>query len=649
VLPQVEGLVHYRYPLNTEKFSAEPLEEVSITVRLEDKSPLRTVYSPSHPVDVVREGPHRAVVSYEARDVRPDRDFDLYYSLSQEDIAVNVLSYKSHDEDGFFLLLVSPPLEAESNTVVAKDVVLVLDTSGSMDGEKLEQAKTAADFVLDHLGKDDRFNIVAFSSATRLFSGQSEPIDKIDDGHAFIRRLVAQGSTDINRALLEALAGVDPSRPTVLIFLTDGLPTVGETDPDRIAANITANAPKSVRLFAFGVGYDVDTMLLDQLSSGQRGVSAYVTPGQKIDEAVSAFYAKVSAPVLVDVELDVEGVTVEDMVPYPLPDLFAGTQLVVAGRYPQGGRAQLVLSGSVNGEPRTYRYHDQTFADRGGNEFIPRLWAQRKIGHLLAQIRLHGANDELVKEIVALSTRYGIVTPYTSFLVEEPQMALSDAGRRQLSDALQAPAAGGPGLGGAMQGAPALAPEARSGAKAVERAVDEQELAGANQAAAPVADQVKQVADKTFLFHEGVWVDTTFDTDKMRAEAVAFGGDRYFQLLTQYPELGRYLALAERVTVVLAGKAYAIGPEGQQSALPTAVPTVGGSATTPTSSLPQPTIASSPVPVTPSQTREVQPVSTATPAASNPAGGSSTTLPLCSGAVLFGIVPAILALLTLKR
>jgi Ca-activated chloride channel family protein len=427
-----------------------------------------------------------------------------------------------------------------------------------MDGEKLAQAKAAADYVLDNLGAGDRFNIVAFSSATRIFSAEPVSVRKKSEGQTFVRKLTAQGSTDINRALLEAIAGADSGRPTVLIFLTDGLPTAGETDPDRIIANVASGAPKSVRLFAFGVGDDVDTMLLDELSSGQRGTSAYVRPGQQIDEEVSGFYARVSAPVLVDITIDLAGVQVEDLVPYPLPDLFAGSQLVVAGRYRQGGQATLRLSGMINGRALTYTYRGLDFEVRGGNEFIPRLWAQRKIGQLLSQVRLHGATDELVDEIVALSTRFGIVTPYTSFLVEEPELVLTDSGRQQLSQSLQAPPrTSAPGLGGA---GPVLAPEARSGAQAVERAVAEKELAASDHAAAPDAAQVKQVADKTFLLQEGTWVDTTFDASKLRAEQVVFGGGRYFRLLAQYPEMGRFLALGDRVTVVLGGKAYAISP-----------------------------------------------------------------------------------------
>ncbi|MDQ1301568.1 MAG: Ca-activated chloride channel, partial [Chloroflexota bacterium] len=563
-LPQAAGLTRYRYPLNTEKFSARLLNEVAVTVQLEDRAPLRALYSPSHVVAVTRTGDRRATINYAAKNVRPDRDFDLYYSVSPDAVAANVLSYKPYDEDGFFLLLVTPPIESRTGQTVDRDVVIVLDTSGSMDGEKLAQAKAASLYVLDHLGEGDRFNFVSFNTATRLFAERPAGLGRRDEARDFIRRLTAQGSTDINRALLEGIAGADLARPTVVLFLTDGLPTIGEKDPDRIVANVTQSAAKSVRLFAFGVGNDVDTVLLDQLSSSLRGASAYVRPGEKIDEAVSGFYARISAPVLVDVKLEIAGVRVEDLYPYPLPDLFVGSQLVVAGRYRQGGAATIKLSGVINNQPQTYSYN-ATFATRGGDDFIARLWAQRKIGYLLAQIRLAGPKDELVKEIVALSARYGIVTPYTSFLVREPQLALTQGGRDQLSrDAARPPASGG-----AAPAAPAMSSAERSGEQAVERSVVEQGLQASEQAAVPTAHQIRQVGDKTFLLQDGAWQDTTFDASTMRAEQIVFSSPRYFQLLTQRPEIGQYLALGDRVTVMLSGEAFAIGEAGQSAAQPT--------------------------------------------------------------------------------
>jgi len=647
VLPAAEGLVRYRYPLNTEKFSARLISQVAVTVNIEDKLPLAAIYSPSHAVDVSRDGDHRATVSFEARNVRPDRDFDLFYSRRAARPGapdVNLLSHKPFDEDGYFLLLVTPPIEP-TGQIVAKDVVLVLDVSGSMEGEKLSQAKAAAVYVLEHLAADDRFNIVAFSSATRLFAERPAAASRRGEGREFVQRLTAQGSTNIQRALLEALAGADAQRPTVLIFLTDGLPTAGETVPDRIVASVGQSAAKSVRLFAFGVGYDVDTMLLDQLSSNHRGSSVYVRPNQKIDEEVSGFYARVSAPVLVDVGMAFSGVTVEDIYPYPLPDLFVGTQLVVAGRYRQGGVVNLKLTGSVNGRPQTYTFSELSFANRGGDEFIPRLWAQRKVGYLLAQIRLHGPKDELVKEVIALSTRHGIVTPYTSFLVLEPNLALTQPGRDELSRRVQtpmpaatpAPAVGGtPGKVGAPTKAPeapaALAPTVRSGEQAVERAVVEKELARSDVAASPSATQVKQVGDKTFILHNGVWTDTAFDATRLKTEPIAFGSERYFQLLSQHAEIGRYLALGDRVTVVLAGRVYAVGPEGQTS--PAATP-VGPASPTPVPARPATAtaIVHATAATAASPTISTQPVATSEPAQPPVAGPA-----LCPGAAAVGLL-----------
>lgn len=637
-LRQTDGLVHYRYPLNTEKFSVRNLDDVSVTVEIADRAPIRAVYSPSHPVQVTRRDERRAVVSYEARDIRPDRDFDLYYSLSPEAVAVNLLSYKPFDEDGFFLLLVTPPLAVESDATVPKDVILVLDTSGSMAGEKMAQAQAAAQYVLDHLGPADRFNIVAFSSATRLFAERPVPADMRMAGKQFVASLAAAGSTDINRALLEALAGADPGRPAVLLFLTDGLPTAGVTEPDRIVAGVRAHAPRSARLFVFGVGYDVDVTLLDELSGSLRGTSTYVQPGQQIDEAVSGLYARISAPMLVDVQLSFQGVQVADLYPYPLPDLIAGSQLVVVGRYRSGGPGTLSLSGitfsGAGAETvQTYTYNDLRFVERGGNEFIPRLWAQRKIGYLMTQIRLKPGGkgqQELVDEVIALATRYGIVTPYTSFLVEEPALALSGAGREQLGRALQTPQPSAQG-GTAV---PSLLMPDRSGAAAVQKAVTEKALRESEQAAEPSAGPtggqlVRHVGDRTFLWRAGTWVDTLYDLDTMAAEPVLFGGARYFELLQEHPEIGPYLALGDRVILVVAGRALAIAPDAAEA------PTAPAAPATPVATLTiPPKDQSSPV---------------APPAPSVAPTGSASLPPLCPAPALIGLAGAVLSARRCRR
>ena len=315
VLPVDEGLVHYVYPLSTEKFSPRPLQDASISVSIVSKDAIKAVYSPSHPVGVDREDDYRARVGWEDSEVTPDKDFSLYYSVSKSDVGINLLSFKERGEDGFFVLLVAPKVSVESTQVVARDVILVLDTSGSMEGEKLQQAQDALVYVLDHLNREDRFNIVSFSTGVEMYADDLRPADEARNGIQFVRELRAEGGTNIDRAMQEALDLAADSqrseRPAIVIFLTDGLPTEGEVEPEVILDHVKDAARPNTRIFTFGVGDDVNTVLLDNMARDLRGTSAYVRPGERIDEQVAAFYAKVSTPVLAGISLDVQGVTVE--------------------------------------------------------------------------------------------------------------------------------------------------------------------------------------------------------------------------------------------------------------------------------------------------------------------------------------------------
>ncbi len=554
VLAADNGLFHYSYPLNTEKFSTEPLERVSVTVEIESPIPMKAVYSPSHPVDVTRQDNRHALVGYESSFITPDADFELYFSVAPEDIGLNLITYRDpegEDPDGFFLLMAAPSIEHASDQVIPKDVIFVLDRSGSMDGEKFRQAQEAMHYVLDHLNPEDRFNIISFSTSTQVFAAELQGIDNRQAAGRWVDSLSAVGSTDINRALLEALNLASRSRPTILIFLTDGLPTEGVTEPEAILSNARQAMRDTVRLFPFGVGYDVDTFLLNSMAQENRGTTSYVTPGQAIDEVVSAFFAKVSLPVLTDLELDFGQVTAFDLYPDVLPDLFAGGQLILLGRYRSAGVDTIRLEGEIDGIRQVFDYPDQRFRSSGGAEFLPRLWATRKIGALLNEIRLHGPQEETVAQIVRLSIRYGIVTPYTSYLVTEP-MALGAEAQEgiaaQAFDELMA------------------MPTIVSGEKAVGQAAAESEYRSAD-VAVPLSvqdqDLVKVAGTHAYRWMDGVWVDTQFDPDGMQALKVPFLSEAYFELAAAHVEFGQALSIGERVIVVIDQQAYEVVGEDE--------------------------------------------------------------------------------------
>ena len=579
-LPAEGGLVRYVYPLNTEKFSASPIESVTISVDIQSSVGIRAVYSPSHEVAVSREGDHHALVGYEAANVLPDTDFTLYYSPG-EDEAFHLLTYRdasdSSDPDGVFLVLLAPRINT-IDQIIPKDLIIVLDHSGSMEGEKFQQAKQAVSYILNHLNSADRFNIISFSTNIEMYANELRSISDVQEAQSWVNRLNASGSTDINRALLEAAAMVDVERPTYLIFLTDGLPTEGVTDSQSILANFASNASDNLRLFTFGVGYDVDTILLDSLSQGHHGRSTYVQPGMKLDEMLSTFYNSISTPIMTSLDLNIDGISTYDLYPNPMPDLFAGSQVILLGRYREGGVADIKLSGEVNGKKQVIIFTDQNFEQQSNansiQASIPRLWATRKVGYLLNEIRLQGANQEIIDQIVRLSIRYGIVTPYTSYLVTE-QAPLGEAEQQRLANEAF----------GKLLAEPTQAP---SGQAAVQSAADAGAMQGAGSA--PVVegeayDIVRVVGSHTFVLSDGVWIDTAFDPDTMQTTPIEFLSNDYFTLVSEHPELGDAFALGEEVIALSDGIAYKVVTTGTEiqpldmtpapttQALPTSTPT----------------------------------------------------------------------------
>jgi Ca-activated chloride channel family protein len=569
------GLLHYVYPLKVTNFlSQRPVEQMSLRLSVNGRDPISNIYSPTHPIAVQREGDTGFRAGFESANVVPGEDFSLFYGLANDSISLNLLTYKeSAADDGFFLLMIQPPITIPAEQIIPRDVIVVLDQSGSMLGEKWEQAKEAAIYVLQNLNPQDRFNVVLFSTGWRVYGNEMQPVEGASAAVEWIRTQEAVGGTDINGALTTAL-GMVGERQTTILFLTDGLASEGIIETPAILGNLEAAAKPNARIFTFGVGDDVDTVLLDSIVRDHRGTGAYVRPGERIQEEVASLYNKISAPVLTDVTLDLGGLNASDLYPkLPLPDLFAGTQLTLTGRY-RGDAANLsfILRGNVNGQPQTFTYSGLNVqAVAGGEAFIARLWATRRIGDLLNTIRLNGENPELVQSVVSLSVRYGIITPYTSFLITEDDI-LTQQGQAEAADQFaqasrESNAVSGAGAVSAADAAQnlqaAAAPLAMPTMTAMPLAVmpvgtmapPGEPMPGQPES---VINPVQSVGGKTFLYQAGVWTDTTFQSDTMTTQPVAFLSDAYFALLDRLPELAPYFALGERVIVVLDGVAYEV-------------------------------------------------------------------------------------------
>lgn len=614
----VNGLTDFLFPLSTAKYTSHPVEEVKIGLSIESQVDIKNVYSPSHTVDIKRPDNKHAQISYSAKNEVPTADFRLLFDVGKEKVGASVVSYRpSEGEDGYVLLLASPAIKAADEERPKKTVLLVLDRSGSMSGEKIEQAKNALKFVLNNLREGDTFNVIAYDSEVESWRPELQKFDEASRKAAlgFVEGIYAGGSTNINGALSSALNQLkDSSRPSFVLFFTDGLPTVGETNEGKILANAKQANRVRARVFAFGVGYDLNARLLDKLVRENHGQSEFVRPSENIESSVSRLYERIGAPVLTDlaIRFDVEGAKTEEgsivnrQYPKEVTDLFAGEQLVVVARYKKPGDAKVTITGQVGTNEQKFDFPAK-LVDKSGDDsqaFVEKLWAMRRVGEIIDELDIKGKNEELVKELVGLSTKHGILTPYTSFLADEnintrdlatsfreadrrldrlsavggAEGVESRANKNFLQRAANAPAAPEAGFGGYYADQPSdsfkfggATPAGRLGggfggglgrgrgaaatSGPVTLSLEEKEKLDEYQ---KVVENVRNIGRKSFFRRGDRWVDSTV-TEEMekKAKKIERFGREYFDLVDKHgKEIAKYLAIDEPVTIELGGQAY---------------------------------------------------------------------------------------------
>lgn len=614
------GLIEYTYPMKTVGKSPELLQKFALLVKLKSQHSLTNIYSPTHAITIGRPSDKEANIGFEKNQAILDRDFQLYYQAGQKDVGLTAATHRPNaGQPGYFMMLMSPRAELSKVQKQPRDFVYVIDTSGSMRiGNRIGQAKKALKFCLDNLGPDDRFAMLNFASTVTKYTDklQNATTDNVQSAKKWVDDLEPTGGTFIDGALQDALAmrSSDPGRMYTMVFFTDGQPTFGEKNINKIIENVNKKNTGNTRIFSFGVGNDVNTVLLDGLADNTKGTSSYVREGEDIEAKVSSLYAKISNPVLANLKMTVAGnVKVSEIYPPQLPDLFHGNQLVVFGRYTGSGKATVTLTGTVGMETKEFVY-ELNFADKTGDEkaFVEDLWARRKVGYLLDQIRVQGESKEVVDEVIQLAKRYGITTPYTSYLLV-PDGPGGPAGGpaapqalRQLGDKQPAPVAefgkqlggkgakgGGGGVGQARldQENDRLKDEAKNGdgkaQKDANAALEQQsslQKAAANfrsgslhqvQAGRLGVDFAVQnnalrfqnqtvrtasrnVQNRNVVEVGGVWIDDGFDP-KLETVSVKAQSEAYFKILDRHPEVKDVFALGNYlIWVTPSGKALVI-------------------------------------------------------------------------------------------
>lgn len=581
ILEKDNETFEYIYPLNTEKFSAKPINDVRIEVEINSNAELKNIYSPSHQIDLVRKSDFKALISYEEMNSKPDTDFKLYFDTNSARLGMSLLSYKEKGEDGYFFLNVTPSLQIAENEINQKDITFVLDVSGSMAGEKLKQAKRALNYCIENLNEGDRFEIIRFSTEAYALFKNLTPIssETEKDAFEFIEKLHSVGGTNIEEALTLALQTENkPDRPHLIIFITDGKPTIGEREEDKLIGKISQANLQNTRIFTFGIGDEINTHLLDKITELTRSTRSYISPSEDIELKIAAFYDKVQSPILTDVKLIYQApVEVYQEYPQPLPDLFRGSNLTVLGRYSQSGDSEIIIKGRLQGKEKQFHFPVSFARQNSKHDFIPPLWASRRIGHLLDLLRLHGESDELIDEITQLAREHGIVTPYTSFLILEDEE--TRVANNEINSEFQT-------LGGSSSFLPELKQRSQTeyeemALKTSGRSVEiSREFFGLNKAmnmqqtqqgkkrmdfvdaegeTTNLTQQVKNIQGRAVYQSGDFWVDSDLQDQKPdTTKTIKFASDKYFKLIKDKPESVQFLALGKNVRFLLDGVYYEI-------------------------------------------------------------------------------------------
>lgn len=422
LLPYEAGTVRYSHPLDYASFGLPPVEDLRIHVEVTDSKPIASLSSSTWDVDVSRSGATMVAEARLAGEV-PRSDFELAYTVESSDFGLSLRTFARGDDDGFFVAMLAPQERTSDQQIVRKDVAFVFDVSGSMEGVKIDQARSALKACLNLMNPGDGAYVVAFNDGLNPWRGA---VVELDDGTRaeatrFVDGLVAGGGTNIQDAVISALDLLSRSeRPTAIVFLTDGL---GNRPAEETLAAVAARHDDT-RIFAFGVGPDVNQAFLERLGRENRGSYTAIRGDVPIDAAVRDFYSQISRPVLTDLRLDFGAVVPNRTYPAVLPDVYKGQRLVIAGRYRGAGPQTLTVSGRIGGEERVLSLPVDFPTRDTAHPWVARLWAKQRVENLLADIRMYGETPEARDEIVALSTEYRFATPYTSLVAHsDPRVA----------------------------------------------------------------------------------------------------------------------------------------------------------------------------------------------------------------------------------
>ncbi len=411
----------YEYDIPFSGMYMPSADSLSLSVDIISADRVISLYVPDYNAITDLSDPEIAKVRYDARGFQPSNDMNIFYETNAPPVNGTLLSYGG--ESGYFMHIFSPQVDY-LGSAMPKDIIFVLDKSGSMRGTKMDQMKEAFSTIIGELPEQDDFNIIVFNDRIVHYYSELLPANQENKDAAvrYIDALEADGSTNIDGAMLSAINmfSANDERLPIIVMLTDGLPTVGVTDTSKIRQDILEANEAGVSVFSLGFGDDVDFDFLRAMSLENNGIAVKIFVNEDASEQITGFYDTISTPLLKDIRISYsgasEGDSVFDVHPTYVRQMFSGTEVVIVGKYTGNHTISNISARTWNG---TMKF-SQEFALSGGDEydFIPHLWAYMVINELLDKIAVEGETSSLVENITSVAMQYGFVTPYTSMLIK---------------------------------------------------------------------------------------------------------------------------------------------------------------------------------------------------------------------------------------
>lgn len=438
LLPYEFGKVIFTYPNDYSLIQTDILDYQELRFELYSPRTITDIQLLSHDADYSSNDGNSALVYFKKYEQAAATDMVVEYSLSLDELGLFGFSTYIDDADvpdehgrGYFVFVAEPD-PSENTEVINKVFTLIIDRSGSMSGDKIIQARNAAKFIVNNLNEGDRFNIIDFSSdITALSSNHLEyNTQNRDNALNYIDDIIAEGSTNISGAFSKAIpqfAAANDSTANIIIFFTDGQATAGITLTEGIVthiADLVAQNETRVMIFCFGIGSYVNEQLLTMISSQNNGITQFLRD-EELEEKITNFYLQIQNPVLLNTQIEFSSSVVEEVYPIPLPNLFKGQQIIIAGRYLEVAPVNVTLTGQAFGQTVEYTYPlTLSSAAVSQYQFLTKIWAKKKMEYLLVQYYLLDPSSEeaenIKNEVIELSLNYGIISIFTSYTEDDP-------------------------------------------------------------------------------------------------------------------------------------------------------------------------------------------------------------------------------------